>query len=65
MGEHGESVAADGGGLVPEASVHLRRPRFEVVWEPEGEIAGCHDQVGANDRILTLLQNGEEKLKPI
>jgi hypothetical protein len=37
-------------------------PGFQGVGEPEGEVSGGHDQVGADDGLRALLQDGEEQL---
>lgn len=63
MREHGESVATDVRGLVPEARVHARGPRLERVWETEGQIARAHDQVRTDDGLRTLFQHGEKDLE--
>ena len=63
--EDGESVASDQGRCVPQAGVHPGGPGFESVGEPERKISGRDDQVGADDRLGALLEEGEEHLKVV
>ena len=65
MSQNGQGVAPDQRRRVPQAGVHPGGPGFEGVGEPEGKISGRDDQVGTNDRLGTLLEEGEKHLEVV